>query len=119
MGLTYGTYQGRRVPLEKIMRGDRKKFKVYVISPSTGRVKRVDFGDRDYKIKRDIPARRESYRKRHHCDDPSVDKPKDKAEYWSCKTWQKGISVGELLANPAWLKCKAVRVVGDRLEILK
>lgn len=119
MGLAYGTYQGRRVPLEKIMRGDRKKFKVYVISPSTGRVKRVDFGDRDYKIKRDIPARRESYRKRHHCDDPSVDKPKDKAEYWSCKTWQKGISVGELLANPAWLKCKAVRVVGDRLEILK
>ena len=95
----FGIYQNRKVPLEKIMRGDRKKFKVYVISPSTGRVKKVEFGDRAYKIKRDIDSRRESYRKRHHCDDPSVAKPKDKAEFWSCKTWQKDVSVKQLLRN--------------------
>ena len=82
-----GVYQGRLVQLDKIMRGDTKKFKVYTISPSTGRVKKVEFGAKGYKIKRDIDSYRRNFRKRHGCDDPSVPKPKDHARYWACKTW--------------------------------
>ena len=37
-------YQGRKVPLNKPMRGDVKKFKVYVKDPSSGNVKKVNFG---------------------------------------------------------------------------
>ena len=37
-------YQGRKVPLNKPMRGDVKKFKVYVKDPKTGNVKKVNFG---------------------------------------------------------------------------
>ena len=37
-------YQGRKVPLNKPMRGVVKKFKVYVKDPKTGNVKKVSFG---------------------------------------------------------------------------
>ena len=36
-------YRGRKVPLNKPMRGDVKKFKVYVKDPKTGNVKKVNF----------------------------------------------------------------------------
>ena len=77
-------YQGRTVPLNKPMRGDVKKFKVYVKDPSTKNVKKVNFGDPDMKIKKNIPERRKSFRARHNCDNPG---PKTKARYWSCKKW--------------------------------
>ena len=57
-------YQGRKVPLGKPMRGDVKKFKVYVKDPSTGNTKKVNFGDHDMKIKKSNPARRRSFRAR-------------------------------------------------------
>jgi hypothetical protein len=38
-------YNGRDVPLNKPMRGDVKKFKVYVTNPKTGKVIKVNFGD--------------------------------------------------------------------------
>jgi hypothetical protein len=37
-------YQGREVPLNKPMKGDVAKFKVYVRDPKTGNVKKVNFG---------------------------------------------------------------------------
>ena len=37
-------YRGRKVPLNKPMRGDVKKFKVYVKDPKSGNVKKVNFG---------------------------------------------------------------------------
>lgn len=77
-------YQGRSVPLNKPMKGDVKKFKVYVKDPSTGNVKKVNFGDPNMKIKKYIPARRKSFRARHNCDNPG---PKTKARYWSCRKW--------------------------------
>lgn len=77
-------YQGRNVPLGKPMRGDVKKFKVYVKDPKTGNVKKVNFGDPDMKIKRSNPARRKSFRARHNCDNPG---PRTKARYWSCRKW--------------------------------
>lgn len=77
-------YQGRTVTLNKPTKGDVKKFKVYVKDPSTGNVKKVNFGDPNMKIKKNIPARRKSFRARHNCENPG---PKTKARYWSCKKW--------------------------------
>ena len=78
-------YQGRKVALGKPMRGDSKKFKVYVRDPKTGNVKKVNFGDKTMKIKKSNPKRRKSFRARHHCDtNPG---PRTKARYWSCRKW--------------------------------
>jgi len=77
-------YQGRKVPLGKPMRGDVKKFKVYVRDPKTKNVKKVNFGDPDMKIKKSNPKRRKSFRARHNCDNPG---PRTKARYWSCRKW--------------------------------
>ena len=78
-------YHGRKVPLGKPMRGDVKKFKVYVKDPKTGNIKKVNFGDPNMRIKKSIPARRKSFRARHHCDtNPG---PRTKARYWSCRKW--------------------------------
>lgn len=76
-------YQGRKVPLNKPMQGDVKKSKVYVKKPD-GKVVKVNFGDKDMKIKKSNPERRKSFRARHNCDNPG---PKWKARYWSCKAW--------------------------------
>lgn len=77
-------YQGREVPLGRPMRGDVKKFKVYVKDPSTGNVKKVNFGDPNMRIKKSNPARRKSFRARHNCKSPG---PRTKARYWSCRKW--------------------------------
>jgi len=77
-------YQGRKVTLNKPMKGDVKKSKVYVKDPKTGNVKKVNFGDPNMKIKKSNPARRKSFRARHNCKNPG---PKTKARYWSCKAW--------------------------------
>ena len=77
-------YQGRKVKLGKPMRGDVKKFKVYVRDPKTKNIKKVNFGDPNMKIKKSSPARRRSFRARHNCDNPG---PRTKARYWSCRKW--------------------------------
>jgi hypothetical protein len=77
-------YHGRKVPLGKPMRGDVKKFKVFVKDPSTGNVKKVNFGDKTMRIKKSNPARRRSFRARHNCANPG---PRTKARYWSCRKW--------------------------------
>jgi hypothetical protein len=77
-------YHGRKVSIGKPMRGDVKKFKVFVKDPSTGNVKKVNFGDPNMRIKKSNPARRKSFRARHNCDNPG---PRTKARYWSCRKW--------------------------------
>lgn len=81
--LTEAEYQGRNVELNKPMRGDVKKFKVYVKNEK-GNVVKVNFGDPDMRIKKSNPERRKSFRARHNCDNPG---PKTKARYWSCRKW--------------------------------
>lgn len=76
-------YRGRKVQLNKPMRGDVKKFKVYVKNDK-GNVVKVNFGEKGARIKKDNPERRKSFRARHNCDNPG---PKWKARYWSCKKW--------------------------------
>ena len=77
-------YRGRKVKLNKPMRGDVKKFKVFVKDPKTGNVKKVNFGDKNMRIKKSNPKRRKSFRARHNCDNPG---PKTKARYWACRKW--------------------------------
>jgi hypothetical protein len=77
-------YRGRKVPLGKPMRGDVKKFKVYVRDPKTKNIKKVNFGDPNMRIKKSNPARRRSFRARHNCANPG---PRTKARYWSCRKW--------------------------------
>ena len=94
IGVDEAEYRGRKVPLGKPMRGDVKKFKVYVKDPSSGNIKKVNFGhggtsakragQKTMKIKKSNPARRKSFRARHNCDNPG---PRTKARYWSCRAW--------------------------------
>jgi len=78
-------YQGRKVTLNKPFRtpDGPKKFSVYVKNEK-GNVVKVNFGDPNMKIKKNIPERRKSFRARHNCANPG---PKWKARYWSCKAW--------------------------------
>jgi hypothetical protein len=77
-------YQGREVKLGKPSQGDVKKFKVYVKNPKTGKVIKVNFGEKGAKIKKSNPERRKSFRARHNCENPG---PRTKARYWSCRKW--------------------------------
>jgi hypothetical protein len=77
-------YQGREVKLGKPMQGDVKKFKVYVKNPKTGKIIKVNFGQKGMVIKKNNPERRKSFRARHNCENPG---PRDKARYWSCRKW--------------------------------
>jgi hypothetical protein len=78
-------YQGRKVTLNKPFRtpDGPKKSSVYVKNEK-GNVVKVNFGDPNMKIKKDIPARRKSFRARMRCDSPG---PKWKSRYWACKSW--------------------------------
>ena len=88
--LSEAKYKGRDVKLGKIMQGDIKKFKVYVKNDK-GNVVKVNFGfggksahGKRMVIKKNNPARRKSFRARHHCESPG---PRWKARYWACRTW--------------------------------
>jgi len=76
-------YRGREVPLGKPMQGDVAKSKVYVRGPK-GNVVKVNFGDKNMRIKKSNPKRRKSFRARHRCENPG---PRWKARYWSCRSW--------------------------------
>ena len=89
-------YKGKTVTLNKPMRGDSKKFKVYVNSGRKNadgsiKVKKVNFGHGGtsakrptMRIRKSNPKRRKAFRARHRCDSPG---PKTMARYWSCKAW--------------------------------
>lgn len=89
-------YDGRKVTLNKKMsnpENPNKKSKVYVAGDGTyqsgpckgqKKAKKVQFGDPNMRIKKSNPKARKSFRARHNCDNPG---PKDKARYWSCKSW--------------------------------
>lgn len=78
-------YQGRKVQLNKpfLTPDGPKKRSVYVKKPNDNVVK-VNFGDKNMRIKKSNPERRKSFRARHKCENPG---PKWKARYWSCKAW--------------------------------
>lgn len=86
-------YQGKTVPLRKVMRGDTKRHKVYVNSgkkDAQGRVKakKVEFGSpqkgpgSNLRVRKGSAARRKSFAARHRC--KTAKDPKT-ARYWSCR----------------------------------
>jgi len=81
-------YKGREVKLGKPMKGDVKKYKVYVKDPKTGNVKKVNFGDPNMQIRRDNPKARKSFRARHGCGTKRASN-RTKAAFWSCRMWSK------------------------------
>jgi hypothetical protein len=84
--LAEAEHKGRKVSLGKpfLTPGGPKKRAVYVKNDK-GNVVKVNFGDPNMTIKKNIPARRKSFRARHGCDvNPG---PRHKAKYWSCKQW--------------------------------
>lgn len=87
-------YRGKTVRLNKPMRGDVKKFKVYVKDKKTGNVKKVNFGDKGMSIKKHIPARKRSFMARMGGVLKKVKGQKTlSAAYWSIRAWRKGFKV--------------------------
>jgi hypothetical protein len=86
--LSEAEYRGRKVQLGKPMKGDVKKYKVYVKDKKTGNVKKVNFGDPNMEIRRDNPKARKSFRARHGCGTGRAS-DRTKAAFWSCKMWSK------------------------------
>jgi hypothetical protein len=85
--LSEAVYKGRKVELGKPKRGElsgKKKSYVFVRNPKTGNVKKITFGQKGVKIKKNNPERRRSFRARHKC---SQQKDKLSSAYWSCRAW--------------------------------
>ena len=78
-------YRGRKVKLNKPMRGDVKKFKVYVKDPKTGNVKKVNFGDPNMRIKKSNPKIDASHLELDII--VIIRVQRQKARYWSCRKW--------------------------------
>ena len=87
-------YKNKTVKLNKPMRGDVKKFKVFVKDRSSGRVKKVNFGSKEMSIKKHIPARKRSFMARMGGVLKKVRGQKTLSPaYWSIRAWQKGFTV--------------------------
>mgnify|MGYP001032717965 FL=1 len=82
-------YKGRTVKLNKIQRGDVKKFKVFVKNRRTGRVQKVNFGSKEMRIKKNIPARKRSFMARFK---PILAKVRGQKNlspaYWAIRSWR-------------------------------
>jgi hypothetical protein len=78
-------YKGRKVTLNKpFYTPDGPKKRSVYVKNSKGNVVKVNFGDPNMEIKRDIPSHRKSFRARHKC---SEKKDRTTPGYWSCKAW--------------------------------
>ena len=87
-------YKGRTVRLNKPMRGDVKKFKVFVKDRSSGRVKKVNFGSKEMSIKKHIPARKRSFMARMGAVLKKVRGQKNLSPaYWAVQSWKKGFKI--------------------------
>jgi hypothetical protein len=79
-------YQGKKVKVGYPMRnsGGGKKYKVYVKNPSTGKIKKITFGDVHGGLTAKVsnPEARRSFAARHKCKDK---KDRTKAGYWACR----------------------------------
>lgn len=97
--LNEAEYKGKKVSVGKPFRtpGEGKKFAVYVKS-SSGRVKKVRFGDPKLTVKNNNPARAKSFRARHKCSEKN---DKTKAGYWACRIGRYAKAVG-LKSSKSW-----------------
>ena len=86
-------YRGKQIKLNKPFRqpsGSSKKFGVYVKNKSTGRVKKVGFGDPKMRIRKSNPARQRSFMARMGGVLKQVRGQKTLSPaYWSIRAWRK------------------------------
>ena len=84
--LNEAEYNGRKVELGKPMRnsGGGKKYVVYVMNPSTKRVKKISFGDVKGGLTAKVsnPEARRKFASRHNC---KAKKDRMTAGYWACR----------------------------------
>lgn len=85
-------YKGKKVPLRKPLRGDVKKFKVYVNSGRKDKdgniiAKKVEFGDvkGGLRIRKNNPEARKNFAARHNCKEKLRKGDETTAGYWSCR----------------------------------
>jgi murein DD-endopeptidase MepM/ murein hydrolase activator NlpD len=83
--ISEATYKGKTVPLNKPMKGDVKKSKVFVDPDGDGKAQKVNFGDKSMSIKKDQPDRKKSYCARSSGQGNLTDKTS--ANYWSRRAW--------------------------------
>lgn len=82
-------YRGKQVKLNKPMRGDVKKFKVFVKDRKTGNIKKINFGQKGMSIGRNNPARRKSFNARMGAILRDVKGQKTLSPaYWSIQAWK-------------------------------
>jgi len=87
-------YQGRTVKLNKPMRGDVKKFKVFVRNTQTGNINKVNFGQKGMSIGRKDPARRRSFNARMGAVLKKVRGQKTLSPaYWSIQAWKPNFKI--------------------------
>ena len=71
------------------MRGDVKKFKVFVRNRRTGKIKKVNFGSKTMSIKKNIPARKRSFMARMGGVLRKVKGQKSLSPaYWAIRSWR-------------------------------
>ena len=71
------------------MRGDVKKFKVFVRNKRTGKIKKVNFGSKTMSIKKHIPARKRSFMARMGGVLKKVRGQKSLSPaYWAIRSWR-------------------------------
>jgi hypothetical protein len=87
-------YQGRTVKLNRPMRGDVKKFKVFVKNKQTGKINKINFGQKGMSIGRKDPARRRSFNARMGAVLKKVRGQKTLSPaYWALRSWEKGFKL--------------------------
>jgi hypothetical protein len=79
------TYKGKTVPLNKPMKGDVKKSKVYVDPDGDGKAQKVNFGSKTMSIKKHIKSNKDSYCARSGGQGNLTDTTS--ANYWSRRAW--------------------------------
>jgi len=82
--LNEAEYQGKKVKVGYPMRGGSKKYHVFVKNPSTGKIKKISFGDVHGGLTAKVsnPKARKAFASRHNCKDK---KDRTKAGYWACR----------------------------------
>ena len=87
-------YQGRTVRLNSPMRGDVKKFKVFVRNKQTGNINKINFGQKGMSIGRKDPARRRSFNARMGAVLKKVRGQKTLSPaYWSIQAWKPNFKI--------------------------
>jgi hypothetical protein len=84
--LSEAEYKGRKVQVGRPMRntGGGKKYVVYVKNPSTGKIKKISFGDVSGGLTAKVSnaKARKAFASRHQCDKKN---DRTKAGYWACR----------------------------------